>query len=475
MRLDCDFVIVGGGFSGCAVAIQLLRHSEPGTSIVLFEPNHSLGRGAAYGTDCPQHLLNVPASNMSALSESPDHFLLWAQQNISFSLKGSEFLPRFLYGRYVSELLFAEVHAARDKSFRWENRRVISIEPQPDALTVIHDSGTFAARKVVLALGNHPPPDPDPLGDIPPANYASYAWAPNSVEGIPKAGHVLLLGSGLTSIDVILALEHKGFRGTFHVLSRHGLLPNVHRAHANWGESWTCSLPNTARALLRAVRKQVQLASKWKIGWLAVLDSMRSSTTRLWLSLPIQEKKRFLRHLRCYWDIHRHRMAPEVNDFLQALVGQSRLNIYAGCIVNSRRANAQVEIAFRRRGTNENLTLTVDRIINCSGSETDPRKLDEPLLRDLLARGMARPHSLLLGLEVDLDGAVIDQSGRASSNLFAVGPLLKGVHWETTAVPEIRLQAYRLAQRLTKRADYIKQIDTPDFEIGLRKTAGAGS
>ncbi len=447
--VEYDFAVIGGGFSGTAVAVQLLRQSSPGASIAIFERSPLLGRGVAYGTNCSQHLLNVPVSDMSALPDEPNHFLQWAQQNICAALRGSEFVSRAVYGKYASELLRSEILAGRGRHFTLESSDVMSLEPSGRAVRISHQFGTAVASKVILATGNHPPSDPFPFANAFAKRYVGYAWAPSAVEGLPRKSRVLILGSGLTSIDVVLALREKGDIGCIHIVSRHGLLPNVHLAGLQWDRKWTDSLPRTARGLLRAIRDQVQLASARNVDWRAVIDSMRPSIPRVWSSLSIEEKRRFLRHLRCYWDVHRHRMAPEIYPLLRKLMLQSCVKLHAGRILSYREFGNRIELQIRERRTGLTSSFVVDRIINCTGSETDCRKLDDVLIRNLLDQGLARPDPLYLGLDASPDGALIDVHGNASGMLFAIGPLVKGVLWECTAVPEIRQRAHALAQKLT--------------------------
>ncbi|HWY24061.1 MAG TPA: hypothetical protein VNX47_04035, partial [Nevskia sp.] len=56
--------------------------------------------------------------------------------------------------------------------------------------------------------------------------------------------------------------------------------------------------------------------------------------------------------------------------------------------------------------------------------------------------------ALGLGLLTDAQGALLDRDGQASTWLYTLGPARKGQLWETTAVPEIRVQAQALARRL---------------------------
>jgi uncharacterized NAD(P)/FAD-binding protein YdhS len=261
----------------------------------------------------------------------------------------------------------------------------------------------------------------------------------------------LLLGSGLTSVDLIMALKSKGFRGVIHVLSHKGLFPRPRRQQRPdepWPIFWDETSPRTVRGLLRVIRSQVRAAAAQGINWRAVIDSLRPVTQEMWRSLPIEEQRRFVRHVRAYWDVHRHRVAPEIADLLDDMRSDGLVRLHTGTVTQYSESDHRAEVRYRDRESRTVKTVRVDRVINCSGSETDCRRIDESFITSLVVQGFARPDRLFLGVDVNEHGALIDYKGMPSHRLYAIGPVRKGCFWETTAVPEIRTQAATLAEHL---------------------------
>jgi len=453
-----SFAIIGGGFAGATLAAQLLRNSGGRVSVALVEKGTKLGRGVAYGTQCADHLLNVRARNMSAYADDMGHFLRWAQSNYDPRVKPDDYLPRQVYGRYVASLLQQEIelHPGQLEHLKEE---AVSIAQMGDKAEVRLRSGkTLLATKVVLALGNFPPGDPRLPGMTADCRrYVSDPWATGALTDVAQDRKVLLVGSGLTSVDIAVALCKQGFRGTVHTLSRRGLLPQSHRATNPWPPFWNEKSPRTTRGLLRLMRTQVESAEAQGSGWRAVIDSLRPFTQEIWRSLPRNERRRFLRHARPYWEVHRHRVAPEIGSLLAAQMSNGKIETHAGRVAKYYEDHNGVAVTYRDRKTGELVSLRVDRVINCTGPEVDCRKINNPLLTDLLRQKLVRPDPLFMGLDTSDYGAVLDARGEPSDFLYAVGPSRKGSLWESTAVPEIRDQAAELAALLLagcERFDY---------------------
>jgi uncharacterized NAD(P)/FAD-binding protein YdhS len=304
------------------------------------------------------------------------------------------------------------------------------------------------------------------------------------VERIPQQGSVLLVGSGLTAVDVVLALRANEFRGAIHILSRHGLLPQKHEAAAlQWPAFLSKSSPRTVRSLMRLVRQQVQTAQSRGNDWRSVIDSLRPFTQAIWQSLPVSEQQRFLRHLRAYWDSHRHRVAPDIGAILHSQVLNGRVRPHAGRITAYHETENAAAVTYRERKTGDMKQLHVDRVFNCTGPEADCRKLASPLLRDLMRQQLIRPDQVFLGLDTADDGALIGSDGKASDFLYTLGPTRKGSLWETIAVPEIRAQVSALASLLSGSSELNNEPgsvgtgvlarprlseNTPDFVTAIR-------
>ena len=446
-----DVLIVGGGFSGTMLAVQLLRQTAS-VSIAILDRSSLPGRGLAYRSPHRFHLLNVPAGQMGAFPSDPEDFLHWARSNYDASMQARSFPPRAVYGEYVGSVLDRTLAERAGHRFCWLQDEARSLQQREDQLAVQKKDGSeLLARAVILATGTFPPATPRIPGlESASSLYVQFAWTATALENLPQEGSVLLLGSGLTSVDMIMALKSKAFRGTIHILSREGLVPSRHQRTKSWPLFWNENSPRTTRGLLRLIRDQVDAAAETDIDWRSVVDSLRPVTQQVWQSLPVNEQRRFLRHARPYWDIHRHRLAPEIADIFSDMEADGQIRFHTGRITRYAEDHGLAEIVYRERGTTTEKRLHAHRVINCTGSETDCRRIDDSLITSLFVQGLARPDPLFLGLEVDEHGALIDYKGNPSLSLFTIGPTRKGQLWETTAVPEIRRQAEQLAEHLLK-------------------------
>ncbi|WP_084162174.1 HEAT repeat domain-containing protein [Methylocaldum szegediense] len=458
VQSEGTIAIVGAGFAGTMVGVHLLKRASSPLRITLIERYpEQFCRGVAYSTRERCHLLNVGAGNMSAFPDYPDDFLQWAldrKQRLADFLPGDEisphtFLTRHLYGEYLHGVFEQALGGARPGvELAVVYDEVIDIVADDAMQNIELRSGnTIQAHRVVLALGNFPPPDPSVADD---AFYQSarYCRNPWSKGGSPVVGRdetCLMIGSGLTMVDLAIALRERDFRGRIHVVSRHGWLPPVQQP----GPESPCridfdELPRTVRSLLRWFRAQLRTGQDWR----SLISAVRPRTASTWSALPVQEKRRFIRHLRTLWDNHRHQLAPVAAEKLRAMIASDQLTVHAGRVERFVEDEHGVDVTIRLRGSNERKILRVDRVVNCTGSECDYRKLREPLVENLIRRGRVIPDAVAFGLAVSPDGALIDAEGRVSDSLFTLGPPRKGTLWETTAVPEIRVQAQQLAERL---------------------------
>lgn len=449
--------IIGGGFSGTMLAIHLMRQQiiRPLT-ITIIERTPRLGNGVSYGTRYPRHLLNVPAGKMSAFPDQPDHFLAWALRRDPHASAGT-FFPRSLYADYLTDVL-AETrrHSSLGIHFEhvWDEAIAIEEDNSANCLRVaLHSGHEVRAEHAVLALGNLIPCNP-PLADptfYGSPRYVQDPWATGDLSGLPPDDAILMIGTGLTMVDQLLQLRDAGHRGPIHALSRHGLLPQAHRPASASGSIVAPVLPDrlTTRALLRAVRAAVRKNMAQGGDWRSTIDALRPVTQDIWQALPHEERTRFLRHVRTYWDVHRHRVAPMIGNELGTLCASGGVHVHAGRLTQMRQEGDAVAVVYRARHDMALRTLRVSWVINCTGPSTSVRQSRHPLLTSLCSRGLVRPDPLGLGLEVGPGGSVLDRAGHPSDTLFTLGPLQKGRLWETTAVPELRTQAAQLAQALT--------------------------
>ncbi|HWA41897.1 MAG TPA: FAD/NAD(P)-binding protein [Hypericibacter adhaerens] len=448
--------IVGGGFSGSLLAFHLLNRCGPRDRILLIERNKRFGLGLAYSTGNSNHLLNVRAGNMSAISSRPSHFVEWLRELPREELAAmpeppgaTGFVPRGLFGRYVQHLLGDRIwREGRSRHLDLVTDDVVALRRREQGWEIELAMGRrLAADEAVLAIGNFPP-----AGSTP--GYFGDPWDVKALAGLEPDRPVLILGTGLTMIDTVISLLDHGHRGPIYALSRRGLLPRVHLQTQGGAlpAPWVFNEPprgDSLVSLLRLVRAACREAEAQGRGWRVVIDGLRPHTQRIWQELSMPQRARFLRHLRPWWDVHRHRTAPQIMERILGAQSSGQLRFLTGRITGKdRRPSGGFAITVAPRGGQVPLSLTVERIIDCSGPRTDCTKIDQPLLRQLLRDGQIRPDPLRLGIEVEPDGAVVNRNGKPATDLFAIGPITKGTFWEIIAVPDIRVVCEQLAERL---------------------------
>ncbi len=472
---DCDVAIVGAGFSGAMVAVHLTR-SAKNLRLLVVDKEGAFGRGVAYGVGPVQHLLNVPAGKMSAFPDEPDSFINWVRSRPgkidgvdAAQISADAFLPRQLYGEYVLDI-FARARAASN-TVEIRQTEIVDVEDFGNAL-VLHDANgqKYNAGKLVLALGNFVPGDPSTKDRDFRRNprYLNSPWDPHTLHHMSGAEDVLILGSGLTGLDLLVSLNKIKPRGTVHVISRRGLFPQPHQKGTPQPERFKDrALPYTIRGLTRFVREEVKIAASEGIDWRAIVDALRPYTQNLWKSLNVEERRRFMRHLRTFWESHRHRVAPSVLTVKDQMIEQGRVKVHRGRITKIAQTQQGFEVNFVERETQEEKKLGVGFIINCTGPECNYYKLKDPIVVNLLARGLIHPDSLFLGLAVAPNGALLNYLGQSSKSIFTLGSPQKGVLFETTAVPELRVQAKKLAEELTRDKTDAADTGQPNTDDSL--------
>jgi uncharacterized NAD(P)/FAD-binding protein YdhS len=442
-------IIVGGGASGVLLAYQLLRLGRRAFRVTLIEQRAELGRGLAYHTGNPDHLLNVRAANMSALPEDPDHFWRWLSDRDTCRCADRYcFVPRGVYGDYIAGLIKPLVARGDDADgLRILNSECVSIRETADGVVAELASGAELAGDILILATGHD------ARKIPAACYAD-PWAPPSAAGIGKDGLVLILGTGLTMVDYVLSLLRDGHTGPIVAMSRRGLMPKAHRRVPPLSiDELQVPFGASASQLLRWLRQLVDSHSAKGGNWRSVVDGLRPFTQRLWRELPIDSRRRFLEHARAWWDVHRHRMAPEVEFTISKAIADRRLTLIAAKIADISPNSAGAMVRYRRRCQTAPECLEVDAIVDCTGIVKDPAATANPAVRSLFDQGLARIDPLHMGLDVASDCAIIDRSGLPSRRLFAVGPLTRAAFWEIIAIPDIRNQCIQLAERMLHNAD----------------------
>ncbi|MFE1602182.1 FAD/NAD(P)-binding protein [Methylobacterium sp. ID0610] len=439
--------IVGAGFSGSMAALHLLAALPRDWSVLLCERGSTFGRGLAYGTAAADHLLNLRAINMSAFPDRPKHFSEWLARlaadpaetgplGIRTTPAGT-FAPRGLYGRYLAELLTRALGAEGAPRLRLVHDAVTDLVPAPGGYLLRTEGGQdHPVAGAVLAMGHLTGPG------APPSRHRLDPWQPEAFGRLHPHLPVLIVGTGLTMVDAVASLRGHGFTGRILALSRRGLLPNVHAPAAVWPlpEFAPADLASLTR-LTRRIRAEVAAARRSGRDWRDVIDALRPVTDYLWRSLPAAERARFLRHLRPFWDVHRHRAAPTSAEAIGAEIASGRLEVRAGRILAIADEAGQAVVTLRPRGTGRDVAVPVQGILDATGIGRIDESAD-PLLRRLTARGLVRPGPFRLGLEVGPDYRV---RGARPGRLWTLGPLLRGASWECLAVPDIRNQAAEVA------------------------------
>jgi len=434
-------VIVGGGASGVIFAAHLLRASG-NSQIVLVEKRGEVGRGLAYSTTLPDHLLNVRAQNMSAFPDDPGHFLRWLQQR---GLIGPEdaffFAPRKVYGDYLQDLI-REMAADHPGRLQIIDDEVVAAVPDASGVRVELASGKkLQAEKVVLATGH----------EVEPLQRDKIAIRVDSDEdtSLDPQSPVLILGSGLSMVDAFLSLEARNHRGPVTVVSRRGLLPQrqvlPHPIAFDEGEIPLGQEPSRFLAWLRArVEAHEQTGGNWR----DVVDGLRPFDQRIWQSWPEKFRRPFLRHGKAWWDTHRHRMAPEIHDRITAAIREGRLIVRAAKVIDAVQAGDGIDVTIRPRGSRPQETLHVSRIYDCTGIIRNVENSSRAILRSLVEAGLAKADPLRLSLHVSGDCRLIARDGKPSANLYALGPLTRGEFFEIDAIPDIRVQCAELAKQI---------------------------
>ena len=403
---------------------------------MLIDGSGRVGKGVAYSTTEPAHLLNVPAERMSAIAGEPDHF---AQ---AFEADGGDrrgFAQRRFFAQYLCDIL---AEAVANGYVQIVDATAVSGQRQDGSWRIGFDDGSSAeAQAMVLAAGNQEPAPLAAFADIG-KRFIPNPWGQDAgaaVKDLAVTGEAaLIVGTGLTMVDLVLSLDAAGHRGQIIALSRRGLVPRSH-AEADLAPVDLAKVPKgTVRGLARWLRRRSA-----KVGWRSAVDSLRPHSHPLWQSLDLEQQRRFLRHARPYWDVHRHRIAPEVGAAIARIIGDGRLEVVAGRVVSARKAAEGIEVVFRRRHARADHSMIVGYAFNCTGPLHAMASSKDSMLRSLLDAGEVKPDHLNIGVEVD-------GTCRAGEHLWAMGPLTKGRYWEIIAVPDIREQAAAVADDIKR-------------------------
>ncbi|MES0040958.1 MULTISPECIES: FAD/NAD(P)-binding protein [unclassified Mesorhizobium] len=444
--IPSSIIIVGGGASGVVLAAHLLKSPNPDLRVTLIEKRPHFGQGIAYSTLLSAHVLNVSAAGMSAYADDPLNFWRWLQGRGLISQEQTPqtpfYAPRSVYARYLKEVL--DELEAREKEtgrLRLIREESLSISPTSSGVEVVLANGTsVVAHLAVLATGHDEQPGAGQGHAIRMGTEADTALDPEA--------RVLVLGTGLSMVDAFLSLEQRGHRGEIVAVSRRGLLPSPHRK-GNPIKLDVADIPLGTQLsyFVGWFRDLIRENQKAGIDWRDVVDGLRPFNQKIWQNWPSSAKRRFVEHTKAWWDIHRHRLAPEVHTRVTEAVRTGRIRPVAGRVVGIE-AGDGFTVGIQSRHTKALETLQVARIYDCTGIARDISTTSNSVVRSLVDRGLARPDPLRLGLDVTAKCEIIAGDGTASAKILAVGPLTRGTFFEIDAIPDIRVQCARLSKQL---------------------------
>ncbi|WP_122039074.1 FAD/NAD(P)-binding protein [Asaia bogorensis] len=452
-----EIVIIGGGASATLLAHVLKR--QHGRNCLIIDPNANPALGVAYGTRCIGHLLNVPACGMSGLADEPDHFVQWLHRHIDPGIAPDAFIPRAIYGLYLQHL-FDESGVISMQG------KVVACDAVAWGFRLVLASGEIVmAQQVVLALGNFPPAmlrgaTPEVMHD---PRYHQNVWDSGAgyrtaaAEDMAATGRLtpfapeatlLMIGSGLTAIDIVMKARLASHAGPIHLLSGHASLPKSHKP----GQRSVAPVISVEKgadqkgARLSRYVREFHAALRQGLDWRSAIDSLRPITNILWATLSQTEQARFNRHLRRRWDVARHRIAPQIAAFLHDALQEGTLELHAGRVTHIEAQPEGLIVTASHAGGQTR--FRADHVLNCTGPDLDYTRVGSALLEQLFASGLASPGNRGAGLDTGNDGRLINANGESPHALYTLGPARLGTLFESIAIPEIRQQAYDLATRL---------------------------
>ncbi|MBB3948142.1 putative NAD(P)/FAD-binding protein YdhS [Rhizobium skierniewicense] len=448
-----DVAVVGSGFSAISLVTNLLEQLPATTSIAIVGDDSAFGRGTAYRTELHLHRLNVPAARMSVFADRPNDFQEWLEKRGEV-VDGMSFAPRNDYGLYLRDRLASLLQSQQQRArVDFVKAKAVSCAScTKDGVDFrLNDGRQLHASNVALCLGVGTASLPRLTADSDVAllrRVVRNPWKLGWLSRVKKNDAVVILGSGLTMIDQVLSLRNKGHRGPIHFLSRRGLVPHCHSKTPLKPVDPDITGATEMSEILARLRQQVRGGADWR----SVMDGLRPKTQSLWQQLEAPQRARFLRHALAWWNIHRHRIAPQVHDVFDELVKNGTVQVHAGFVSKIARTDGDNVLTYRGRGVSDEISLTFDWLVNCTGMERAGIG-HSPLLQDMLGRHMIETDTLGLGIRVDSQSRIVSGDGLASPGMFAVGALTAGQFWEITAVPDIRVQTHNVAESIAKRID----------------------
>ncbi|MFM7017087.1 MAG: FAD/NAD(P)-binding protein [Bacteroidota bacterium] len=463
MKNSYDLVIIGGGAAGLLLLANIFEQATSPISVALINAGYPLGRGIAYSTDNINHLLNVRVSRMSAFTNDVNHFTKWilSQPHYrEYHHEGLEerFVPRKMYGEYLDDV-YQNLLKSSNKYVQFEvmNEEAICLDKMGDDFKIeLKNGNVICSKKVTLCTGNQPPISLPGLNAIKNSEKVYInPWLSEAVENIDLEQPIFIVGSGLTMVDTVISLIDQGFKNKIFVVSKHGAIPMAHPIVRVSVPHPDNAPPADLHKIYSQLKSRIRSAIDHTEWHEPVLEAVRPFTQKIWQELSIEHKNRFLRHINHRWAKLRHRLPHEVHSLIQSLVDEGQIELYAGKLIDVKENQNGLTIQFFDKEKESNVQLNAQRIINCIGPEGDYGKVENPLLKHMLNQGLISKDPLSLGFNATGDGNIIDQEGQEVANLFTIGSGLRGILWESTAIPEIRVQAHQMATKLLSSPQFI--------------------
>ncbi len=464
--------IVGGGFTGAAVAYHLAR-SDVGrlATVVVVEPRAALGAGLAYSTLDPAHRINVPADRMSLDTKDPEAFARWLQatdamagDDEAVTASGQAFPQRGLFGRYVADALAPFLASGRIVHRRAEAKRIA--RRAGGGFDIELTGGRIEADLLMIAT-THPPPAVPPalrplVGD---PRFVADPGDPQGLDAVQGDARVLIVGSGLTAADVVASLDRRGHRGAILMLSRNGLRSRGHApAPVDPFGDFVADPARTARDLTARVRRAIEAAARQGVSWHAVLDAVRIDGSTIWNALSEPERRQVVRRLRSFWDVHRFRIAPQVAAVLDDAEVQGRLRVVAASLVSSRRERDALAVEYRPRSARAVEGESFDLVVNTTGP-AHRAVVDRQPVRSLHEAGLLTLDRVGLGLHADAEHRALRRDGSVVPGLYVAGPLARGTFGELMGLPQVTAHAELVAAVLGR------QLQTATAPLAVRPAA----
>ncbi len=439
-------------------AVNIMRELDTSAvALHLIDSRVRIGRGLAYSIWDDSLLLNVPVGNMSAYPDDPYDFLEYCRE-LDPSLNAGSFVSRRIYGDYLEKILATE--SARSPVILSRiNNEAVAIRANENTAGFkikLADDNILLADAVLLATG-HQGPQKLAFKSLPlnSSSFIQNPWNFSAMDAVSLGQPVAIIGSGHTAIDALFRLTSLDEGRKVFMLSRHGLVPRSHRPISQAPPKsdfpvYLTGVPNTARTYMHAIRREVKVRAQLEQDWRDVLNELRPHAKTIWQLWTDFERKRFLRSIRPWWDIHRHRLAPSAAARLKSKIDSGSLQVLAGRIISIDQLSTGLRLTYRERNSGETKALEVDTVVNCSGPNYDIDSITSPLITQLREEGFVVADPLRLGLQTDENYNVIGRDGKITASLRYLGPMLRAHYWEATAVPELRTHAKKVALEMLR-------------------------